>query len=70
MSAAQEWAGNMDDFLSLHNFDGEFIVISLANDSDEAVLHFAGDQATLIDLLKGAFQTIQEADVEPNERLH
>lgn len=59
-----------DKFLSLHNFDGEFIVISLANDTDEAVLHFSGDQDTLVNLLKGACQTIKEAEFEPNERLH
>ena len=58
------------EFLSLHNFDGEFIVISLANDTDEAVLHFSGDQYTLVNLLKGAYQSIQEAESEPNERLH
>lgn len=58
------------EFLSLHNFDGEFIVISLAGDTDEAVLHFSGDQDTLINLLKGAYQSIQEAEIQPNERLH
>ena len=57
-------------FLSLHDFDGDFIVISLAANSEDAVLHFAGDQASLIDLLKGAHQAILEAESEPLPRLN
>ena len=57
-------------FLDLHDFSGEFIVISLAADSDDAVLHFNGDQATLVDLLKGAHEAIMDAENEPVARLH
>jgi hypothetical protein len=57
-------------FLSLHDFDGEFIVISLAANAEDAVLHFAGDQATLVDLLKGAHEAILDAESEPLQRLN
>ena len=60
----------MTKFLSLHDFDGEFIVISLAASADDAVLHFSGEQATLVDLLKGAHEAILDAESEPPPRLN
>ena len=70
IKAGNRGAVGVAKFLSLHDFDGEFIVISLAANSDDAVLHFAGDQASLIDLLKGAHEAILDAESEPAPRLN
>lgn len=56
--------------LALHSLspDDEFIILSVAKDSDDAILHFRGDESTLMELLKMAAMSIKEIDQEP--RLH
>ena len=61
---------SLTEMLALHSLspDDEFIIVSVAKDSDDAVLHFRGDEGLLMELLKMAASSIKEIDQEP--RLH
>ena len=58
--------------LALHSLsaDDEFIIVSVAKDSDDAVLHFVGDEATLMELLKMATSSVMETIADPVQRVH
>ena len=61
---------SLKEMLALHSLspDDEFIIVSVAKDSDDAVLHFRGEESVLMELLKLAASSIKETDQEP--RLH
>jgi len=61
---------SLEQMLALHSLspDDEFIIVSVAKGSDDAVLHFRGDEGLLMELLKMAASSIKEIDQEP--RLH